>query len=707
MNEALTGSSRPREPAVPVDLKTRLEQLARGECSADDFVRDSLAGRGRSTDSWELLSFIDQRYRLGQLPDELFQSIKSRIAWSELQDKEFGTTVELTPAPRKTSTAASSTNAAQRTPAANVRATATAPVLAFTAARQAPVTVIAAPAASAASAIAAQAGASLAVEDIQQIIAPAPEAPVPAPLQPGRVLGGRYELESILGSGGMGTVFKAVDRRGVLPAQAERRVALKVLREPIGRSAAAQVQLRREFVCSQALSHPNIVKVHELDSDAGIAFYTMELLSGEPLSAIIARARPAALPRHYAWAVIRAVGGAIAHAHARHVIHGDLKPQNVMITAENEVRVLDFGSSRTAHDADAEERLTATPPYASCDVLEGEQPDPRDDLYSLACLSHELLGGHHPFHGRSAVEARAAGLQAHRPAGLSPEQWRALQTGLSWSRAERSVPVVEWLERLGLVIEPQCLPDLRAGAAPESPAAPSFPASDFALPAMVAVAALLIALAAGRGARPARVEIAAAPAAAVPTRALPAAAAPEARASSGSSTPAAVPAATAAVPANQKAAPPPATGPAARSAPASASASTALAPDLKPASPVAGSGEPRERAVAAPTLRLTASAIRLRRGASFAEIRVAREGDVGDFAWWTDDGSAVAGSDYVAQPRVTRAFSRGLRSATIYVRLTANPERRRARTFYVQIAPTAKGVRTGTARTAIIVSGSR
>ncbi len=703
MNDALTGSSRPREPAVPVDLKTRLEQLARGECSADDFVRDSLAGRGRSTDSWELLSFIDQRYRLGQLPDELFQSIKSRIAWSELQDKEFGTTVELTPAPRKTSPAASAANATQRTPAANVRATATAPVLAFTAARQAPVTVIATPAAPATPAIAAQPCAALAVEDIQQIIAPAPEAPVPAPLQPGRVLGERYELESVLGSGGMGTVFKAVDRRGVLPAHAERRVALKVLREPIGRSAAAQVQLRREFVCTQALSHPNIVKVHELDSDAGIAFYTMELLSGEPLSAIIARARPAALPRPYAWAVIRAVGGAIAHAHARHVIHGDLKPQNVMITAENEVRVLDFGSSRTAHDADAAERLTATPPYASCDVLEGEQPDPRDDLYSLACLSHELLGGHHPFNGRSAVEARAAGLQAHRPAGLRPEQWRALQTGLSWSRAERSVPVVEWLERLGLVIEPQRLPDLSAGTVPDSPAAPSFPASDFALPAMAAVAALLIALAAGRGARPARVEIA--PAAAVPMRALPAA--PESRASSGSSTPAAVPAAAAAVQENQKAAPPPATAQAARSAPASAPASTALAPGLKPTSPAAGSGEPRERAVAAPALTLTARAIRLRRGASFAEIRVTRNGDVRDFTWWTDDGSAVAGSDYVAQPRVTRAFSRGLRSATIYVRLTANPERRRARTFYVQVAPTAKGVRTGTTRTTIIVPGSR
>ena len=117
MSEAHSETLRRREPAAAFDLKKRLEQLARGECSAEDFVRESLAGRSRTDGPWDLLSFIDQRYRLGQIPDELFQSIKSRIAWNELQDNTFGTTVELVPIAPATPAAPASARSAAPSPA--------------------------------------------------------------------------------------------------------------------------------------------------------------------------------------------------------------------------------------------------------------------------------------------------------------------------------------------------------------------------------------------------------------------------------------------------------------------------------------------------------------------------------------------------------------------------------------------------------------
>jgi serine/threonine protein kinase len=212
--------------------------------------------------------------------------------------------------------------------------------------------------------------------------------------------------------------------------------------------------LRLEFYCAQALSHRNIVNVYELDRDGDVVFFTMEALDGELLSNVIERLRPAAMRKTQAWQLMQQLGAGLAHAHERGVVHGDLKPQNIFITREGELRILDFGAAhRFAAVKPPSEHAdyapnSGTPAYASCEQLEGRRADPRDDLYALACICYELLTGAHPFGSWPATLARDYRVSLVRPPGISARQWRALQKGLSWHRAGRSISVRLWMHRL-------------------------------------------------------------------------------------------------------------------------------------------------------------------------------------------------------------------------------------------------------------------
>src|ERR1700723_2685419 len=276
--------------------------------------------------------------------------------------------------------------------------------------------------------------------------------PPPSPVEIGQVLRDRYVIEKRLGSGGKGTVFKALDRyRSSLPAS-QRYMAIKVLHPvPAGRTEMVE-SLRRELYCAQMLSHRNIVNVFELDRDGDIDFFTMELLEGELLSTVIARLGDQPVQRSHAWAVLRQIAAGLAYAHDRGVVHADLKPQNIMITDSGEVRILDFGASSIfgKHSPPRHERpaRSAAPAYASCEILDSREPDPRDDLYAFACVSYELLTGMPPFQRRRANEARDLGIVATRPSHLSRRQWNALSKGLCWHRGGRSISVSEWYDRL-------------------------------------------------------------------------------------------------------------------------------------------------------------------------------------------------------------------------------------------------------------------
>jgi len=217
----------------------------------------------------------------------------------------------------------------------------------------------------------------------------------------------------------------------------------------------------------QSLSHPNIVRVHEFDRDGDLAFFTMEHLNGALLSRVLSAQESSALYRPYALALVRDVGAAVAHAHARGVVHGDLYPGNIFVTESGEVRVLDFGASHQLHRApwisefDSSRQIAvATPKYASCQLLEGETADARDDAYALACIAYVLLTGRHPFQDNNALKARTAGITPRRPSGLTRQQWIALRAGLHFDRDQRPSDMQAWLARLDLRGAAARLPEL-------------------------------------------------------------------------------------------------------------------------------------------------------------------------------------------------------------------------------------------------------
>ena len=283
---------------------------------------------------------------------------------------------------------------------------------------------------------------------------PARPSAVPPPGLTSDVLRDRYELISILGRGSSGTVYKAVDRHRAHLDAASRCVAVKVLKLNYHDRPDELAQLEREFHEAQSLSHPNVVSVFDLDRDGNVYFIVMELLEGELLADILKRLDGQTMARHHALGIISSVGAALAHAHRRNIVHADLKPRNIMITSAGEVRVLDFGFARDRpldlHTSSGlHETPVAAPAYASVERVNGSDPHPSDDVYSLACIAYELLSGRHPFGGRSAPLARAHGRHPQRLPGLSGKQQQALQRALLWTRGERRIDVVELLAALG------------------------------------------------------------------------------------------------------------------------------------------------------------------------------------------------------------------------------------------------------------------
>lgn len=668
-----SSESSDHECAAPPDfnVQARIDALQSGDCTEEEFLGEIATLRESAPNLvWTILALIDQRYRRGLLAGAVFRSIKSKIARRELEHRDDGRTVELHPtkgfAPRVTEVPLE---------ALGVEPDASVPQ----------------PEHNQGTALSAAAEA-----------APATSAPqstaTPQGQECGPILANRYSLGSVLGRGGMGTVYKALDRhRWDLP-QENRYVALKVLDEGTTRRPELVADLRREFYCTQALAHPNIVKVYEMHHDNEVAFYTMELLEGQLLSELLQRVQPQALDRQYAWAIIRDVGAALAHAHMRSVVHGDLKPQNIIITDNGEVRILDFGASGTStwqwETSDPLQRNRLPPvtlAYACCELLDGQQTDPRDDLYALACLSYELLAGEHPFERRRSTEARELGLQPRRPPGLTERQWHALQLGLSWRRESRSLPVREWLGMLGIEPPLERLPSLRTQAAP---VARTITWRHTA----VRAAALLLPVLAGLswwGLRHSRNAVGTAP----PVR--------EAQLAPRASIPA---------PEGEDLArsdPAPAPAVAATLRPVQAAVSQPPEPVVQAHSQVPSDSLARGAAVAdwrpaaaASQITLAADTYRVRFDEHFAEIDVRRSTESrgkSSFVWWTEPASARPGSDFVAQNRTTQVFLNGRRWAKLFIRIIPNPSRTRTEMFYVKIGEPSAGSTMGPVTRAAIL----
>jgi Protein kinase domain len=201
----------------------------------------------------------------------------------------------------------------------------------------------------------------------------------------GSLLAGRYEIRAPLGRGGMGEVFEAVDRR------LGRTVAVKVLRPELAADERFLVRFRREAATAARLSHAGIVAVHDIGEDAGRTFIVMEFVAGRTL-ADLTHARTASTAERVA-SIGVAAGRALAHAHHRGIVHRDVSPTNIMVTADGMVKILDFGIAR---GGSAAVRSTAssrgTLPYLAPEVLQGGRVDARADVYALGTVLTEMAG---------------------------------------------------------------------------------------------------------------------------------------------------------------------------------------------------------------------------------------------------------------------------------------------------------------------------
>jgi len=208
------------------------------------------------------------------------------------------------------------------------------------------------------------------------------EATTDERLSIGASLSGRYRIERELGEGGMGVVYLVTDEQ-----VAGEIFAVKVLKE--GLVAETLSLLREEVRKTRKLSHPNIVDVHSVNVDSVRLYVLMEYLEGKSLDALLAEEFGRGMPFSHAWPIIEDVGAALGYAHDHNVIHSDLKPANIFLTHSGKTKLLDFGIARVSRGPLLHQRsrtLALTPAYASCEMLEGEEADARDDIYSFACV---------------------------------------------------------------------------------------------------------------------------------------------------------------------------------------------------------------------------------------------------------------------------------------------------------------------------------
>jgi len=288
----------------------------------------------------------------------------------------------------------------------------------------------------------------------------------------GDTLNGRFVLEECLGVGGMGTVYKALDLRKLEASDRKPHIAIKVLNVQFRGQPTSLIALQREARKAQTLAHRNIVTVYDFDRDGPLVYLTMEYLSGRPLSKVLRAPDFKGMPLDTALPIIAGMGQALAYAHERGFVHCDFKPANVFLTDRGEVKVIDFGIARAFQRRDEDPDVTVfdpaslggiTPAYASPEMFEHLEPDPRDDVYALACVTYELLTGHHPFNRLSATQARHDHLRPERHPGLDRTQWRTLSAALSFDRATRTPSVNLFLEGMGVFSRPTRASGVRTG----------------------------------------------------------------------------------------------------------------------------------------------------------------------------------------------------------------------------------------------------
>ena len=277
---------------------------------------------------------------------------------------------------------------------------------------------------------------------------------------------GRYEIVEELGKGAMGVVYLAKD------PLIGRLVALKTFRVGFSAQDEELQQFRSRFVreaqSAGILSHPNIVTIHDVvdEADSGVCFIAMEYVRGSNLKTILQQPEP--LPFEFVVSIISQVGDALDFAHSRGVIHRDVKPANILITADNKVKITDFGIARLgSSNLTMEGQLLGTPNYMAPEQIQGKEVDHRADIFSLGVVLYEMLTRRKPFQGENltVVTHRIV----HEPFASPDEHIGSLPPGIKAviARALEKDPAKRYGSASQLAADLQKLLQRPAPAAPE------------------------------------------------------------------------------------------------------------------------------------------------------------------------------------------------------------------------------------------------
>jgi eukaryotic-like serine/threonine-protein kinase len=269
----------------------------------------------------------------------------------------------------------------------------------------------------------------------------------------GTVLSGRYRLEAKLGSGGMSTVYLARDQT------LDRAVAVKVMHREMSEQPDQLERFRQEARAVAKLSHPNVVAVIDAGEDGGHPYIVFEYVEGETLKQRIARV--GALDTQEALAYAIEIARGLTVAHARNMVHRDIKPQNVLIDSEGRAKLTDFGISRQLEQdgMTATGRVLGTTDYVAPEQAMGHPVDPRSDVYSLGVVLYEMLIGQVPFHADSQVgvamkhvNEELPDVQQRRPE-VSAAAALVVERATAKAPAERYQDVGEMIDDLSTALE--------------------------------------------------------------------------------------------------------------------------------------------------------------------------------------------------------------------------------------------------------------
>ena len=248
------------------------------------------------------------------------------------------------------------------------------------------------------------------------------------------LLGGRYKLGQMIGTGGMADVYIAKDTR------LARQVAVKVLRSDLARDPSFVARFRKEALAAAGLNHPGIVAVYDSGEEPA-PYIVMELISGQTLRELIHNGER--IPLNRALEIGEGILAALEYSHERGIVHRDIKPANIMITDQGDVKVMDFGIARALADLGATLTSTwnivGTAQYLSPEQALGETADLRSDIYSTGCLLYEVLTGKPPFTGETPVSIAYQHVSGNlvTPSLLAPELPAGVDVILSVALAKK------------------------------------------------------------------------------------------------------------------------------------------------------------------------------------------------------------------------------------------------------------------------------